>query len=537
MKNPKSFPSALALFILPIFLLNSCKSDQSGPGFEAEINNSASKPNIVFFLIDDIGVISTPAYSDNLEGSAVVSANQDTGYVQNGDSYYPYATRNINKLASESLVFSKMYATPLCAPSRGQLMTGLYPFQTGIVYPAFPPRDENGDIVWDFGPASPEKPGDGYLNPDYTTYPKMLRDEGNYYTGFGGKWNLRWGVPNSTADHEPFYDSLVIKQAEHLDACGFTNIYNPDAYTALIGNTVDYYPPQLSKDTANNEDYYPFSLNAWALDFLDDAKTKLENDDTPYYLHYCAGLIHDDDELAIPGYPSPPSSTEVHFANKIQVVDSLIGVVIDKIQNDPVLSQNTIMIVAGDNGTEPNYTTKYRGNPTVGGKFSTKTYGSNVPFIVNWPGTLDPGTYTQLADFADVHSTMTDLAGISDSSVNTSGFSFMQNMKLPPSSRSELRSYIYSQANNLNSNPTVPDSVDLGDPDAFIANQNYSLIPTITGGALFSIDPQNLQNNYLCENGCKGTDYEDEYCQLYTELIELGPPTKFVPYDNSYTCN
>ncbi|MEM9548642.1 MAG: sulfatase-like hydrolase/transferase [Bacteroidota bacterium] len=523
----------MALIIFPLLVFNSCKSDQTSQDFTADVSTVTSKPNIVFFLIDDIGVISTPAYSANMDGSPVVSATQDTGYVQNGGSFYPYTTSNINRLASESLVFTKMYATPLCAPSRGQLMTGLYPFQTGIVYPAFPNRGPQ----WDFGPASPETPGSGYLNPDFTTYPKMLRDDGDYYTGFGGKWNLRWGVPNSTADHEPFYDSLVIKQAEHLNDCGFTNIYNPDAYTALIGNTVDYYPPQLSKDRANNEDYFPYSLNAWALDFLDDAKSKLQNDNTPYYLHYCAGLIHDDDYLAIPGYPSPPASEEVHFANKIHVVDSLIGVVIDKVKNDPILSQNTIIIVAGDNGTEPTYTTKYRGNPTVGGKFSTKTYGSNVPFIVNWPDTLAPGTYTQLADFADVHSTMTNLAGIDGSSVYTSGVSFLHNMKLPPSSRSELRSYIYSQANGLNQNPNVPSCPGSLAQDAFIANQEYSLIPSSCGGALFKINPTTLQDSFLCTNGCTETDYEDAYCTLYTELITLAPPTEFVPYDNTYKCS
>ena len=533
MKNLKSIFPLLLFFAFIFFIFYSCRPKK--------VKMDSSAPNFVFFLIDDIGIISTPAYSANIEGAPIVSASKDTGYVQNGgqNDLYAYTTPNINKLASESLVFSKMYATPLCAPSRGQLMTGLYPFQTGIVYPAFPPR-KDGEIVWDFGPATPEDPGSGYLDPSFTTYPKMLRDQGQYYTGFGGKWNLRWGVPNSTADIQTFYDSLVIEQAEHLDDCGFTNIYNPNAYTALIGNTVDYYPPQLEADSSNNENYFPYSLNAWAHDFLEDAKSKLQSEGKPFYLHYCAGLIHDDDFVAIPGYPSPPPSDEVHFANKIHIVDSLIGTVITKIENDPVLSKNTILIVAGDNGTEYTYNTMYRNQLTEGGKFSTITHGSNVPFIINWPGTLSPGTYTPLADFADIHATITDIAGVSDPSVTTSGTSFLENMKLPSSERKETRSYIYSQANGLEKDgepytPETPANVDLGNPKAFIANQNFSLIPTEQGGALYSIDNTTLQNDYLCYNGCQGTEYEVEYCKLYTELLALKP--LFVPYDSTYTCS
>ncbi len=529
MKNLKLTSLSICLFCSLVLIGLSCKpsAENKEITYTADAVTNPLPPNIVFILIDDIGVISTPPYSANLDGSQVVSASLDTGYVKNGASYHPYTTPNINKLASESLVFTKMYSTPLCAPSRGQIMTGLYPFQTGVVFPAY-----SGNV-----PASPENPGSGPLNPDFTTYPKHLKESADYFTGFGGKWNLRWGISDFEADHDegPYpYSAMVDSQRVHLNRCGFTETFNPNA---LIGHTIDYYPPQLHNKPPG---YLPFAINTWAQEFLEAAKTNIQMNDQPFYLHYCPGLIHDEGNAVhnIPGY-SDNGSSDIHFGNKIHVVDSLIGLVIDKVQNDPFLSKNTIIIVAGDNGTEEAYTTKYRGNDTPGGKYSPKSYGSNVPFIVNWPGTLSAGTYSQLADFADIHATITDIAGIGSTSSNTSGVSFLANMKLPASSRTEIRNYIYSQASNLHSNPTVPSGVNLGNPVAFIANQNYSLIPTHAGGALFSIDPITLQDVYLCQNGCPNAtvEYQNAYCELYQELIELGPDTRFVPYNSSYKCN
>ena len=43
----------------------------------------------------------------------------------------PFKTPNIDKLAADGTKFTYCYATPLCGPSRCQLLTGRYPFRTG----------------------------------------------------------------------------------------------------------------------------------------------------------------------------------------------------------------------------------------------------------------------------------------------------------------------------------------------------------------------------------------------------------------------
>src|SRR6185295_17661749 len=66
------------------------------------------RPNIILILTDDVGL---------------------------GDIHFaggPFNTPNIDKLASGGTKFTYCYATPLCGPSRCQLLTGRYPFRTGL---------------------------------------------------------------------------------------------------------------------------------------------------------------------------------------------------------------------------------------------------------------------------------------------------------------------------------------------------------------------------------------------------------------------
>lgn len=62
------------------------------------------KPNVVFFLADDLGWSDTGCYGSNY-----------------------YDTPNIDQLASEGVRFTSAYMMPTCSPSRASLMTGEYP--------------------------------------------------------------------------------------------------------------------------------------------------------------------------------------------------------------------------------------------------------------------------------------------------------------------------------------------------------------------------------------------------------------------------
>ena len=71
---------------------------------------AATKPNIVFFLADDLGQRDLACYGSTF-----------------------YETPNLDRLAKEGAKFTDAYAAcPVCSPTRASLLTGQWPQRTGI---------------------------------------------------------------------------------------------------------------------------------------------------------------------------------------------------------------------------------------------------------------------------------------------------------------------------------------------------------------------------------------------------------------------
>jgi choline-sulfatase len=102
-----------------------------------------TKPNILFIMTDQQNFFTMKAYGNHL-----------------------IQTPALNKLADQSLVFQNAYVTqPVCAPSRGSLVTGLFPHNHGVI---------NNDYA---------------LSTDILTLPEMINDS-EYQSAYIGKWHL-----------------------------------------------------------------------------------------------------------------------------------------------------------------------------------------------------------------------------------------------------------------------------------------------------------------------------------------------------------
>jgi len=90
--------------ILCFISLLSCNQET-----KKQTDKISSKPNIIVFLVDDMG----------WQDTSVPFWDQKTPLNER------YATPNMERLASEGMKFTQAYATPVCTPTRVSLISGM----------------------------------------------------------------------------------------------------------------------------------------------------------------------------------------------------------------------------------------------------------------------------------------------------------------------------------------------------------------------------------------------------------------------------
>ena len=172
MKLGKSLALAAALIALPVISADAQEAAQA----------EGKRPNIVLILIDDVGFSDLGAYGSEI------------------------ATPNIDALAAKGALFSNFHASPICAPSRAMLMTGVDSHLAGVGnLPEAVPLEHRGE------------PGYlGHLADDVVTVASRLQAAG-YRTTMAGKWHLGHEEPEMLPPAHGFDRSFA------LDASGADN--------------------------------------------------------------------------------------------------------------------------------------------------------------------------------------------------------------------------------------------------------------------------------------------------------------------------
>ncbi len=136
-----------------------------------QINAAESKPNVVLFLVDDMGWMDSSVY---------------------GSQYYE--TPHMERLAKQAMRFTDAYAMPLCSPARASILTGQHSSRHRITSATGhrPPAASGASPYPER--AAPNRPliyaqSKNYLDPQLITLAEVLRDAG-YRTGHFGKWHL-----------------------------------------------------------------------------------------------------------------------------------------------------------------------------------------------------------------------------------------------------------------------------------------------------------------------------------------------------------
>jgi arylsulfatase A len=371
------------------------------PGHPAAQARTAARPNVVYIYADDLGYGELGAYGQK-----------------------KIRTPNLDRMAREGLRFTSHYASsPVCAPSRAMLLTGLHAGHSYIrgnyELGGFADEHEGGQM-----PLAPHTP----------TIARLLQRAG-YATGAIGKWGL--GMHDNTGDpnqqgFDYFFGYLDQKQAHnyyptHLWENG-RRVPLRNAYFSPHQKLASAPADPAAYDKYRGTDYAPELMTERALSFIDRYRDRPFFLYVPYTIPHLAlqapvaavqayvGQFEERPYLGEAGYlPARyPLST---YAGMITTLDAYVGTILEHLRAGG-LEERTLVMFSSDNG--PTFTVggvqRAFFDSTAGlrgGKMEVYEGGIRVPFIARWPGRVPAG---QVSDHVsaqfDLPATLAELVGV-----------------------------------------------------------------------------------------------------------------------------
>jgi arylsulfatase A-like enzyme len=359
----------------------------------------AAKPNIVYILADDVGYGDFSCY-----GAARIK------------------TPSVDRLATQGLRFTDAHSmASVCTPSRYAFLTGQYAFRkkgTGIA------SGIEGLLI----------------EPGRTTVPSLLKQAG-YATGVVGKWHLglgtqptdyngeikpgpleigfdyAWIMP-ATGDRVPcvWVENRRVVNLDPADPIKLDYRVTRGAPESFINGI-----PRIGKQTGGRaalwkDDEISVVIAQKSCAFIEQHK------DGPFFLYMATHNIH------VPRVPNARFKGQSECGVRGDTVvefDWTLAQVLDTLDHLK-LAENTLVIVTSDNGGildnngpdkehgvgDPDATNGHRCNGVLRGtKGTVYEGGTRVPFIVRWPGRIQPGVSDALLCQVDMLATLAALTG------------------------------------------------------------------------------------------------------------------------------
>ena len=303
-------------------------------------------PNILIILTDD-------------QGWGDLSINGNTNL----------KTPNIDNIALNGASFERFYVSPVCSPTRAELLSGKFFVRSGV----------NGVTR-------------GYerMNTDVKLISDFFKGK-KYKTGAFGKWH--------NGSQPPY----------HPNNRGFDEFYG---FTS--GHWGNYFDPILEKNgkIIKTEGYINDVITNEAISFIKKSNKpflSFISYNTPHSPMQVPDKYSDGKDILLRGRYSKRENIEKTKAamGMIENIDENIGNVVRLLKEKGVY-ENTIIIFFSDNGPNGNRWN----NDLKDRKGSTNEGGVRVPFFIQWPNNIKKGLkIKQISSVLDVFPTLLELTG------------------------------------------------------------------------------------------------------------------------------
>lgn len=365
------------IFIFSLFILIGCRQ---------EIQTVKKKPNVVFILVDDLG----------LHDLSVTGSNY-------------YETPNIDKLAEQGMIFTQGYAASrVCSPSRASIMTGRFTARHGIT-------DWIGAKTGTEWRAHGRQ--DKLLPADYVhslpkedvTLAEAMKNAG-YRTFYAGKWHLG-------------------KEGSYPENHGFDiNVGGWDKGSPIGG----YFSPWKNPKLENRVETENLSIRL----ANETASFIKQNKDSTFFAFLSFYAVHGPIQttkskwgkyqkkvikngIAKNGYemervlPIRKEQDNPIYAGLVESMDDAVGVVLDELKKQGI-DKETIVVFTSDNGGVASGDSFSTSNlPLRGGKGYQWEGGIREPYFIKVPWLENNGTRNNFpVTGTDFYPTILDLVGI-----------------------------------------------------------------------------------------------------------------------------
>ena len=327
----------------------------------------ASKPNIVFLLMDNLGYGEVGCYGGGITRGA--------------------PTPRIDKLATEGTRLTNFNVEAQCSPSRSAIMTGRFSIRSGTH-------------------SVPIGGGLDGLTQWEVTIAKTLSAAG-YATAHFGKWHL--GSEQGRLPNDQGFDEWY-GIPRTTDEALWTGDPAAKAMNVPFEHIMEGRKGEKSRDLAVYDLEQRRLIDAEITRRTIDFMKRSVQANKPFYAYVPFTLVH------FPTLPNPKFAGKTgygDFPDALAEMDSHVGEILDSIDSLNI-RDNTIVVFTSDNGPEAIWPWQGSSGGWRGYYFTHMEGSLRAPFIIRWPNRIPAGRVSnEIVHEVDTFTTFAKIAGAS----------------------------------------------------------------------------------------------------------------------------